>query len=358
MTDYFDEKTIIQQFFSHMQELGITPKCDFYPITDGQTHRFSVAGDRAGERSGAYYIHSDGMVNWGIQDFHKHGDFQKRKLDKSFMNESGRKSLKDRAAIQKRIEESQANARRKAQEDKELQQRLIARAWQEFQDTTDRYAYISPYEMHPYLKLKQCSDIANHHFYPLQLSIKTKSLTGDKAQIGDLIVPLVRADNLEFRSFVHIPAKPNEDGKFGKLYYHGIHTQGLCYPLLDTQFAWIYAPEDYKPPKPCGGNFWNKDSELILAEGIATGLSLVEALKKPIYCCMTCHNIIHVARLLRERWPNMKIIIAADNDDAGLRAAHETLKAGFADKINPAPIKGQDWNDYLNSKRQGATTNA
>lgn len=61
----------------------------------------------------------------------------------------------------------------------------------------------------------------------------------------------------------------------------------------------------------------------------------------------SCNNLKPVCTSLKQRTPKTKIIIIADNDDAGIKAANECIKAGVADTYIKPEISGHDWCDRL-----------
>ena len=81
------ENIIIQEFFNFMSSVGITPKYNFEPILDGRTHRFATDEDRGNSKSGAYYIHADGFINFGAMDFHRHSEMQKGSISRDYFPE-------------------------------------------------------------------------------------------------------------------------------------------------------------------------------------------------------------------------------------------------------------------------------
>ncbi len=91
------------------------------------------------------------------------------------------------------------------------------------------------------------------------------------------------------------------------------------------------------------------DDTLIVAEGIETALSAQAALQAPAWALMSALN------LARFELPAAlsRLIIAADNDEAGLAAAH-ALKARVENdivcEIALPPDGAGDWNDWLQSR--------
>ena len=58
------------------------------------------------------------------------------------------------------------------------------------------------------------------------------------------------------------------------------------------------------------------DRPLVLVEGFATGASVYEATKSPVWVCLDCHNLKVVADSARKAFPEAPIIMAADDDYA------------------------------------------
>lgn len=88
------------------------------------------------------------------------------------------------------------------------------------------------------------------------------------------------------------------------------------------------------------------DHTLVIAEGYATAASVHEATGHAVACAFSAGNLEAVAKLLREKMPEARIIIAGDNDESetGRRAARNAARAvsGFV-AIPEQP--GSDWND-------------
>jgi putative DNA primase/helicase len=93
------------------------------------------------------------------------------------------------------------------------------------------------------------------------------------------------------------------------------------------------------------------DEKLYICEGFATGSSLYTAAQQAVAVAFNAGNIKPVAILLRKKYPALEIIIAADDDEVGLRKGREAAKAINAVLIYPRfdnePFDGSDFNDYL-----------
>lgn len=84
------------------------------------------------------------------------------------------------------------------------------------------------------------------------------------------------------------------------------------------------------------------NGECYLAEGWATACSVSQCTGRPAVFCLNSGNLPKVAAALREKKPECSFIVAADNDDAGIKAAKET------DLPYKAPRQAKwDWNDVM-----------
>lgn len=89
------------------------------------------------------------------------------------------------------------------------------------------------------------------------------------------------------------------------------------------------------------------ESIVYVAEGYATAASVYEVTGKPSVCAFNAGNIPKVCKAIREKHPDAKIVIAADNDDAGLAFAKEASKEFDAIVVSPPKKEGDlDWNDF------------
>ncbi|MCC6380132.1 MAG: DUF927 domain-containing protein [Burkholderiales bacterium] len=93
-----------------------------------------------------------------------------------------------------------------------------------------------------------------------------------------------------------------------------------------------------------------------LAEGYATAATVHQAAGLAVACAFNAGNLPHVAREVRDRWPNASIVVCADDDqktaarsgkNAGRAAASEAARVGRAVVAIPAPLEPgeSDFND-------------
>lgn len=87
---------------------------------------------------------------------------------------------------------------------------------------------------------------------------------------------------------------------------------------------------------------------LIICEGLATGLSIRQAIPAtiPVYIAFDAGNLAPVARILRGIAPDAVILIAADDDPSqgnpGLKYARQAAHAVGADICCPPPLRAAD----------------
>ena len=351
-----DESIILEEFFAHLRDIGIEPKGDFYPILDGQIHRFAVDDDRGGAKSGAYYVHADGFVNFGAMDFRKHSCMQKGSISRDY------RPKYDKKQYEKAIEESRRRQAELQIRKKEAEACSRVQMMKEFTiyDKERRLVISSDlntgYENHPYLKHKGVADLVQ---YGMNFRVKKNQTSqNDFSQVGDLLIPLVHVDSAyspkieeRTRDLQIISGKLNHEGKYEKRFYRNIPKQGCYCELIPIQ---------------CRGDnyFSDKVKRIFICEGVATGLSLLALtdFESPVFCAMSYSNLMNITKAWRAKLNNhfhsffyhVQIIIAADNDysGVGVKAANEVIEAGYAvDKIIPSEI-GQDFNDYYLTTRR------
>lgn len=295
---------IARQILQHMYEEGITPKEEIDFIFDGKIHRFSTTEDRYGKKSGAYFAHADGFPNWGFMDYHKHDTMIKGKLNPDSLTWAQRQELRQ-----------QDSPKPKQDTDAQAEERARARAFDEYQRARPERAQIHPYCMFKHIRI-----------FSRKIRVVEQTRQGDFCREGDLLIPLVNALTRKFQTLERISRGTMRDGRHMKGLYAGTHRAGACFEFPIPQ-----------PPE-----------KVIICEGFATGSTIYSRMKsRSIVLCATCwSNIINVARFWRKR-TSLPIIIAADNDEPGIKGAQQTIEAGYADQYYAPPIEGYDWNDYL-----------
>lgn len=103
---------------------------------------------------------------------------------------------------------------------------------------------------------------------------------------------------------------------------------------------------------------------LVLAEGYATAASIFEATGLPVAVCFNSGNLLPVARALRRKYPELVLLVAADDDhrtdgNPGLHAATAAALAVGGLVVKPQfpsrrPPKATDFNDLAALAGPGA----
>lgn len=151
---------------------------------------------------------------------------------------------------------------------------------------------------------------------------------------------------------------------------HGLRFDGvnLLVPMRDTAGD-LYslqriAPDGDKRFQPSGqvkgcyfsiGKLTKADGVLIVAEGFATGASIHEATGQAVAVAFNAGNLLPVAEALRNKYPALRIIVAADDDvntpgNPGVTKATEAARAvggllAVPDFGANRPDKATDFND-------------
>ena len=179
------EEIITAEFLATLEELAIKPRYDLRLLMDGQIHRFSTDEDIGGEKSGAYYIHSDGWPNWGVMDFRKHDEMQKFKLSRERMPEQWDGNTQASQQKQNEREQESEEARR--------------RAYNEYSRADSKMA-----NFHPYIYKKRVSGITQK----IRVVTSETHKHSDLCKIGDLLIPLVNAATRKFQTPACLPVRP------------------------------------------------------------------------------------------------------------------------------------------------------
>ena len=102
------------------------------------------------------------------------------------------------------------------------------------------------------------------------------------------------------------------------------------------------------------------DQTLVVCEGYATGATLHESTGHAVGVAFNCNNLKPVAKALRSKYPDARLILAADNDrhtpgNPGLTKANEAALAVGGRVAVPEfddDEPGSDWNDWYANRRE------
>lgn len=234
-----------------MRAAGLAPHKEIELIADGRWHRYRVQGDKPGSLNGYYSAHEHPMPCGAF------GTWKNPGVTHGW-REKGRKpqTPAERAELQRQLAAMQAA--RDAERDK-VQGEARARAaklWERARPATN---------VHPYLQRKSVSAYG------------------------------VR----QLRELLLIPAR-DEHGQLHTLQFIG--PDGAKRFLSGGRIAGCYCPIG----RPL--------DSLLICEGYATGATLYAATGRAVAVCFSAGNLQPVASALRAKFPDMSLIICADND--------------------------------------------
>jgi putative DNA primase/helicase len=115
--------------------------------------------------------------------------------------------------------------------------------------------------------------------------------------------------------------------------------------------------------KGCYFTIGKIDDEVVICEGYATGATIHRCTEKAVVVAFYCGNILDVAKIIRKKYPQIKILIAADNDrhkskNIGILKANESAEAIGGIVVKPQfrdlSKNSTDFNDLQNSEGEEA----
>ncbi|WP_240592757.1 toprim domain-containing protein [Macromonas bipunctata] len=262
-----------------MRAAGLAPAKDLPAVGGGVLHRYRVEGDKPGSLNGWVSLHDDERPAFANFGSWKTGEQHHwRDGGNNRLTVAEQTELKRRMAAAKAAcdaEEARVQAEARAKAE-----RLWGRATQV--DTR-----------HPYLAVKG--------FVPPY----------GLRQLGDTLLVPARdtAGTLHTLQFI----KPDERKRF----------------LKDGRIKGCYHAI---------GQVADKNA-LLLCEGFATGASLAVTTGYAVAVCLAANNLLPVGLALRAKFPDVRMVVCADRDAAGLNAAHATARAIGAAVAVPPSVK-------------------
>lgn len=265
---------------------------------DGRIHRFRVEGDKAGSKNGWYCLHLDGRPAGAFGSW-RLGISSTWRADGQPMTSAERETF---AALVKAARAAAETERRAEHERRAAEARAY---WQQAGPADPQ---------HPYLTKK--------HVRPHCL----------RQRDGLLLVPL-----FDHHGVLWSVQRVDADG--GKRFRPG-RAGGLFCPIGD----------------------FDAPAKILVAEGFATAATLHEETGHPALAAMNAGNLLPVAKAAREAWPDVELVLCADNDrhtpgNPGVTAATAAARA-VGGKLFVPPFaddeQGSDWNDFAALRRQEA----
>ena len=274
MNNAIPAQEAVAQFRDAMAARGIIPPENL--LADDKIHRCDTAGTNGrnnGKDDASYLLHLDGIPAGGFEN-HQDG------LGWQNWHANIRRTLTadEKAAQNARIAEAQAA--RKAEEAKrheEMQKKAVA-VWNK----------AKPYDSHPYLFSKGIAGVCD-----------VRVIQADRA--NEILGYTLRKGNVPLRGRLLVPEVRDKDGilhglqfideKGEKVFLSGTRATG-CYTLIG---------------KP--------DGVLCIAEGFATAASIHKATGYAVAAAFCAGNLQPVAKALREKFPGLRLVLCADDDD-------------------------------------------
>jgi putative DNA primase/helicase len=259
----------IREFREAMAARGIVPPDEI--IADGLIHRCDAEG-KGGKGDAAYLLHLDGIPAGGFENWRDGLGWQDWRA-----NVERHLTPSEKAAHQAKIETARHERQKDEAKRHEEAQRICVFAW-------GKATPCDPENQHQYLKAK---------------GVQAHGLR--ETPDGRLLIP-VRGTDGKLHSLQFIGADGNKRFKTGG------RKRG-CY---------------FSIGKPNG--------VLCICEGYATGASIHEATGYAVAVAFDCGNMKPVAEALRAKFPDVKLIICADDDyctegNPGLTKATEAAQA-------------------------------
>lgn len=278
-------------------------------VADGEWHYCDIAGDKPGKKNGRYKLYLDNTPNGLFWNWKGGGEKFKWKAGGG----GKRMSAVERAAMDARIAEEK---QRRADEQAAIWTAAAARANRRWSETIEAPA------THAYLKKKQ---IEAHGARVGEWTVESPPdpETGEIRETvikGALLVPMKLRK--EIHSLQAIFPNDRNALRRGKDFLQEGRKAGLYYAI--------------------GGRPKDPQQEFVITfcEGFATGASIHEATGRLVIICFDCGNLDPVIKWYREQFPNVRFVIAADNDrwtdkNPGLTKARAAAEAYNCDLAIP-----------------------
>lgn len=250
MLTYEHERDFLDALVQH----GLSPARDLNLLADGRIHRYTVEGDKSKSDNGWYVLHGDGDIPAGAFGSWKTGQSETWhfKTTREFTPE-------EKAAYRAKMEAARQAQAEELEKVRAAAAKKAADLW--------RLAHPAFDGGHPYLRAKGVRS------YGLRI-------------LGEQLVIPVRNADRELCSAQFI----TPDGK--KRFKSGGEIQGNYYAIGTPTTA------------------------LLVGEGYATGATLLEAMGEGYGCAIAFNsgNLLAVATAMRAKFPDLPIILCADND--------------------------------------------
>jgi len=250
-------------------------------VADGRIQRVHIEGQSKGTRNGWYVLHLDGVPAGAFGCKKTLGDQSVR------WSAKGMKPLSrsERQAYMAKIKEDKE---RRAAEEAARHERAERKAQHILATSREP-------DGHPYLARKRVKAYAGVRVvdWPREWVDRDGEVHTESVK-NTLVVPILAAKGRVVSLQAIFPDKNNVYGR-DKHFLDGGQKQG-CYFLIG-------APTDL-----------DGKTTLVFCEGYATGASIHEATGLAVVVCFDAYNLVEVAKRFRAARPDLRQVIAADND--------------------------------------------
>ena len=320
---------------------------------DGERHRYHVEGDRAKTKNGCYCLYTDGLpAGWCMS--WKNGK-EEKEIWKYELTDDEKKAYaqeKNDPVLKAQTEKDRLERERRKTEALKLQREKQEQARQKAEteyNNSKPFCHETGLIENPYWR-KKFETLHGMYIDYLRLNLSSNAfpiaivrtpIEGGFCERGAILVPMVNLVTGKFQSLIKIAGKPDSDGSYAKKNYPDTS--------LTAAGHWIITPD-------------SAQSQIILvSEGITTAIAVAmmnhqRGRRDAVLSAGPCGNLKSACEALRERYPDRKIIIMADNDklnqgkNAGLDTAVKCVALGLADDKrvpDKAPTgQGRDWYDH------------
>lgn len=276
----------VQQFRVALAESGITPPPEI--IADGRLHRFSPTGKR-GDDAGWYVAHGDGIPAGAFGDW-------RTGASHTWRADIGRRlTPQELAEQQRRIDEARRQDEEERRRRAEQAAALAAAVWKAARPAGSDHPYLARKGVTPSVTLREldAAELARRVGYSPQAR--------DEALQGRVLLVPVRVEG-KLATLEFIDAEGRKPALAGGTKKGGYWATG---PLPDK-------------------------GRVVLAEGVATALSIAQALGEPVAAALSVGNLQAAGEAIRAAKPGIELVIAADLDKTTGKPHPEAVKAAEA----------------------------
>lgn len=233
-----------------MRLAGLGPAKELHLVPDGRLVRYRVEGDKPGSSNGWAVLHDGPVLSGAFGSWRTGASHTWRGASTRHLSPAEREALRRQQAAAQRARAIEQQALQRAAAER------AERLWQRARPATNA---------HPYLQVKGV------HSFGLR-------------QLRDMLL---------------IPAR-DTSGKLHTLQFIG--ADGAKRFLTGGRIQGCYCP------------IGRPGDALLLCEGYATGATLYAATGRAVAVCFSAGNLQPVARALRMKFPELRLIVCADND--------------------------------------------